>query len=289
MVQLTADEVLAKQRQEATAGYAKKIADLTAEIKDLELKRNNSKEVFNELLQGRIAEINTLEEEVRLRLSQADELKDQAARALKDANAQLNIANLLRQDLADQHNAHNERVESHIAASTIDREDIAARKGAVIEIEKNAAESLKNAQERIIQAENKEKEIELKADKLVHISANINDDISIQKDILSQNQSTLDNLLKERTDLMNISNKVNFDRNELEQLRKDLDNQTARLSQRKVELDQRAEAMKTETVKIELANTRLKEREDNIKVETGKLHELKNTVETLMKLKEKES
>lgn len=282
----TEDEILEQQRKDSTNAYAKRVIEIKNEIDNYEGKLSNLKELFNIEYEKKLDEVKNLENDLRLKLAEADNNNSLIKSCLKEAQIKLDNANALESSLVDKHNDHAENVEIHL--STIDgrKEDIRQRDSISIEKENQANTIMVEANNRLNDAIKKENKIEEEANRLSHILNNVDQDIAIQKDLYNKNSLLLKEIDNNKNELLEIKDKSEKDKKEAVKIRDDVDAFQARLAKRKDELDQTAKDLSAAQIRLDVATQSLKDKEQYIDNQISKLNQLKSDVEILLKQKE---
>lgn len=276
-------DIQAQQQHDSLLAYNQKATSIQVEIKTLEGKRDILQELLDEAFAKKIAELNTLEDELRRKLEEVNNSRSMISRGLDETLVRLKNIKELEIALEMKHQDHQVNLDAHHVAVDELSKDIAQRLAVCIAKEESACNQAQDVEKRLLAVEEKERDIEDKANKLVHIANNINEDIVKQTSLKNDVQGMMDALKTSQEEITVLRNKVSFERSENEQLRSDLDKAFVTLANRKKELDQKEHDLKAYAISLSVSTNQITDRENAIKVEISRLNDLKNNVETLMK------
>ncbi len=288
MAEKTPDEILEEQRAEATKEYAAKIHSLHLQEIDAEEKLEKINKTIDDASVQRKKELDSLEADLRARIAEADNKSAEISILKRDAEAKLKQADEILAKVKDSETEHQQILDHHLNSVDSTKELLANKSSQIDEREKNSLELEAEAKSRLQEAMNKEKEIEEKADQLVHINQNVNDDIAKQKDSYEKNQAQIEELRSLNAEALILRNKNADDLANLIVVRDSIDAEKKAQINRKLEISEREQELQQKNVKLALDLQRLQSKEQDIATQAGKLNELKNNVESLMKSQGKE-
>lgn len=281
-------ETIESQRADSTKNYADKVRDLQVQKNDLEAKCNDLQNTINQSVVKKQNELNSLAEDLRNKLSQADTIRNQHQSLLREANDKVLSANKMLSEVVDNKSTHDKDIAMQVDAINKQKEDIANRDNASIERAKEADKIMLSAHEAVTKALDKENSIRSMIEESNALKESVAKEIENQKNIEDRNNKLLCEAtlkfkeaieLKEKID---IQTKINRDNEE--QLNKYRDS----LDQRKEELTKKEYELKQIAIKNIADGERLKIRQKDIDFNIGKLNELKNSVDILMEKREVE-
>ncbi len=285
----TPDEILEEQRAERTREYAANMHSLHLKQDDLEAKIKNLEKTLTEAFANRKEEIDSLENEVRARMADFDNRNSELAAVKKEADAKLKQAEEILNKASLESITHQDNLDNHLKSVDEIKADLASQYVSLNEQKSKISSLNEESEYKLKNSLLKEQEIEEKANQLVHISENINDDIKKQKELYEKNRLQMEELKSLNAQAIILRNKNSEDLANVIIIRDSLDAEKKSQINRKLEISQREEELQQKNVKCALDLQRLQDKEKEINGQMGKLNELKNNVESLMKLQEKES
>ncbi len=283
----TPDEILEEQRAERTKEYAANIHSLHLKEMDTQSRIDNLQKTLDDAFANRKKELDTLENDARARIASLDNKSSELSTAKKQADATLKEAEDILAKANSDASAHQRNLDNHLNSVDEIKADLASQY-AVLNDEKLKAKALVDeAEVRIKAAIAKESEIETKANQLVHISSNVDEAIKKQKSEQEKLEQIIADLNSKKEELNKASIKNSEELGNLIIIRDSLEAEKKSQINRKLEISEREEELKQKNVKCALDLQRLQDKEKEIAAQAGKLNELKNNVESLMKLQEK--
>lgn len=284
--QLTQDEILEQQRQENTKAYAAKVHSLQLQANDLENKVSNLKKTLDDAFARKIQDLRELEDELGRRIAYVDNVQAEIAAVKRECLIKKQQADEFLEKTKADMESHFSNVENHFNSVEETKNDLSKRISDCIDKENKAEDLIKEANLRILEAEKKEKECQEKIKQLNSLSENLKQDVENHKIIEAKNKLEIDNIAKQKEEVLSIKAKNDEDYKAVIVTRNELDAARESLAKRKLELDQKEEGLKQKNIKYALDAQRLQDKEKEVSSQIGKLNELKNNVESLMKLQE---
>ncbi len=283
---LTPDEILEQQRQEATKVYADKVKDLNEQISVLLFKHNDLESTLNLAFQDKKKELDTLESELKAKIAEADDRDARAKALLRDAQIKSDEAENLYTHAQMKMSDHANTVDKHIASAQERSDDLAARNFVCSQREIDAELKNKEADERIAYAVKKEQDANAAVDNLNIIIGKSQTKIEEQEAIRKSNEAQSAQLETLRMELDGRKNSEIAEKQDFTRQRDDLDKARLKLNQDMSSVESKLELLKEKQVQYELNMQKYQDSIKDLQNREGKLNELKNNVETLMKNKE---
>ncbi len=243
---------------------------------------------MNVAFANRQKELDLAEKDLNKTKSDIDVAKTNADELFKRAKIQQEESIKQAIALQKEKDSHYEKINTHCLNMQADKETIAAQKASTLEIEKKAQEKMLLAENKLQESLGKECEIEKKADYLAHIQGNVNDDIKSNKEILDKNIAILEDIKKERESVKSIQNDILAEKIDLANTLKAIQEGSNVLDKKKTEISDSLYDLKNASIKNELNLKNIQSKSQDLDYKIGKLNELKNNIESLMKLQEKE-
>lgn len=232
-------ELQEQMQADSLKAFTEKSMAIQAEIRTLEAKLKDIQAIFDEQFTAKTEEIKKLENDLRIKLSEANDNGIKVSQALSEADLKLESVKKLEKDLQDKHIAHKALVDGHNLAADEKIKELSLRESVCVSRETESQAKLADAFRRLEIVLEQERRNEVSSLNLVHIAQNTNDDIVKLNELRKQTNLMLEELELKKTDIAELQKTVDESRKENEQLRSDLDIATHRLANRKVELDKK--------------------------------------------------
>jgi len=279
-------DVLKQQHESALSDYASKVEELTHEISVLQFKRSDLQKNLDLELAEKSKQIQKKESELNARILIVKEQEEKNYTIQSELKLREQRLKDIESNLIKKHNIHANYMAESLAINQKDKENIIARDRESSSMKNTAIAINSEASAKMADALKKEQEVEIKAQKLVHIEYNVNEDIQKQKDLKLSNENSLAVINKLKQELAD--EKLDFEKVKADniRLRDDVDIATARLGKRKIDIDEREKSVKANEIRIEIRMNDLNLRGKEIENQQARLNQLKLDVETLLKLRD---
>lgn len=279
-------EALKKQQEDSLNGYAFKVKNLISEINSLETRKSNLKKILDDAFVDRNKQVSALEEKVNANLLEAEKKHALVNKHLEDAKSKLDHSEDLKNSLLDKHNTHDLMKDEELRSLENHKEEMRQRESDLRERDAKSKGMFAEAATRISSAEFREKEIEEKANKLVHISDNVAHDIALQKELNTKNIALLNDINSKKEEL-NIQKRQAYEHmQESLSMRDDFKELSDGLALKQNNLNEKQNELRANEIRHEVVRQQQDSREQHINQQMGKLNQLKSDVEILLKKKE---
>lgn len=284
---LNSDEILALQRIEATKIYADKVNALQKQAVELENTIKNLQSTIDVAVMSREQELEHLIMKAQTAVYDAEVRENKAKMLLTEALTRSEEAKNVHESVLVSKKSHEEERDVHINNIQIEKEEIAKRLAFVIERESSLKDLIKIADENMAAVIAGEVELKFEEGRIKSLSEQIKLSLTAQKSVENVNRLRAKELEEKEEILVNLQNSNKLEQSGFIEIRDQLDKTRADLIAAKVKIDEKVSSLKALEVKVALDSQRLQEREKDVQSQMAKLNELKNNVDSLLKLQEK--
>lgn len=280
------EEILKQRRIDDIQSHGNTITGLQLRIRELEGNIKHLEAIFTLEYSKKIESLVASEEEIKLRMNDIEDKYSLANSNLKESELKLNKIKEKEAALVERENNHNEFVNASSVHIENQKDLINIKNSNALDIEDRAKYFLLDSQNKMSAALAKEKDIEEKANKLVHIQNNINEDIVNKNNIQENINVSLYELNDKKLSIEKQALEVEKIKSDAVKMKDEIDITTARLSQRKSELDEKDKRLKEMSIRNEVISQKHAEKDKDLIIQESKLRQLKSDLDILLKQKE---
>lgn len=275
-------DALDKQHQESLKNYSDKVQELQAEITRLTDDVRDLNTVVSNHVQEKQKELNDkISDTEKLKL-EAITMKKEAQNLLYEAQAKIEDANKIYDDMLKDAEAHDLKVKNHIDSVSYANSDIDKRIAQCVDKESRTSIVLLEANKRIELALMSEEKSQEELSKLIFINNSIKEDIESQKDFYFKNKQILDEINLRKSELIVIQEKSNKELSDALEIKNNCSIAQARIEKSSQELIKRNEECASREIQNQIITQQLKDRKLALDGQEGRLNELRNNVNILL-------
>lgn len=286
MKEKTPDEVLEEQRSEATETYALKVRALTDKYADLQSKCNDMEATVNEAVAQKLKEIETMQTTLKEDIQQANDKYTLAQEMLKEATLKLDAANKKQEDVEALAKEHTYNIDAQLNEMANQKDDLQIRHAVCADREKSAYDKNIEADANISDAVKREEDIQKSLREIESKISELDSMISQNSELVSTNTIVLGKINEVTAENAAKDQELRLRENDASSALLGAQEERKRLSIRKTELDEKEATLKQGGIKYALDMQRLIDKQKEIDTNIGKFNELKNNVESLMKIQD---
>lgn len=286
MATQTPDEIIEQQRKDSTKAYADKVSSLVSEIHILETQKEDIQNVLKEAFTNKQKELDEIHADL-LNKRQADEAYHlEAVTMLRDAKSKMEESDKGWDSLEQAIKDHEENVSNYNSTVQNSSENFSKREAICLEKEKAIEDRNIDSDNRLVVAVEAEKRAADKILELQTLAVNVNEEIVKNKEIQDKNTLLLDDINNNKSVLVELNKSIDEDRKKVIAERLAVDNDRKSLALRKTDLDLKDDEIRDKNIKYAVDSQRLIDKQKDIDTQIGKLNELKNQVDSLIKIQQ---